>query len=85
MKETIDALESVKFKVSEFKELQKVNELLKEITYENLYEYITPLELISIIEDFADIIFKLQDKNRQLQKEIDEGLEHYYYPRNFGI
>ena len=85
MKETIDALESVKFKVSEFKELQKVNELLKEITYENLYEYITPLELISIIEDFADIIFKLQDENKRLEREINEGLEHYYYPRNFGI
>lgn len=81
MKETIDALESVKFKVSEFKELQKVNELLKEITYENLYEYVTPLELISIIEDFADVIFKLQDENKRLEREINEGLEHYYNPR----
>ncbi len=79
-------LETVKFKIEKIEELKEVKELVKEILDETITEeYITPYELIEIIKDFANKIEKLQYENKQLQKEIDEGLEHYYYPRNFGI
>lgn len=82
----MNVLETIKFEISKIEELKKVKSLVKEILDETITEeYITPLELIEIIKDFANKIYDLQDENKELKKEIDEGLEHYYYPRNFGI